>query len=269
MTRGTRGEPPAEQSPADPRRPPSFVAILSEAKRRLRSDPILGLPFVVAGVLVAVADAVRRWDPVPVATPDWVGETLSIQYSLFPSGPARTVRDASALVDLRSPFLVGAVGLETIVFAAVGVAGWATIARVLDAERRVGSLARYLGVLLLLGAIPELLGRRSVTVDTLPVSLLALVAISLVSVRLFLFPGFLVTGERVLPALGKSVRASRGASWALLSLVVVFGLAYWALALVPVVGGFLSTAVVAPLHALALAVVVDATESADGRLRGH
>ncbi|KTG14246.1 hypothetical protein, partial [Haloferax profundi] len=172
-------------------------------------------------------------------------------------GPARTVRESSALVDLEIPYALGAITLEFLVFIAVGFAGWVTISRSIDAEQRLGSLSRYLVVFFVLGSIPVLFGPTSVTLSSLPLALLGLVVVSLVSVRGFLFPGFLVRGDGVFAALKHSVQASTGAFWPLLSLVILFGLGYWVLAQVPLVGGFLSTTLVAPIHSVSLAVVLE------------
>ena len=235
----------------------SFVRVLKRVTTRLRRDPRLGLPFVIAGLVVAVADAVRAWDPIPVTTPEWTEQSLSVQYSFFPSGPARTIRALGAFVDLRTLYVLGALTLECAVFVGVGLAGWVTITRALDDGRRLGALGRYLGVFGSIGSIPVLVGPRSVTPDSLPLALLGIVVVSLVSVRFFLLPGFLARGDRVTAALTHSVRASKGAFWPLLSLVIVFGLGYWALALVPFAGGFLSTAIVAPVHSIVLAVLLE------------
>jgi hypothetical protein len=224
---------------------------------RLRRDSRLGLPFVIAGLVVALADVIRTWDPLPVTTPEWTERSLSVQYSFFPSGPARTIRTLGAFVDLRAPYLLGALALECVVFVGVGLAGWITITRALDVERRLGALARYLGVSGSIGSIPVLVGPISVTPDSLPLVLLGVVVVSFVSVRLFLLPGFIAKGDRVIAALEHSVGASKGAFWPLLSLVIVFGLGYWALASVSLAGGFLSTALVAPVHSVALAVLVE------------
>lgn len=239
------------------RYPMSFGRVLKRAMIRLRRDPLLGFPFVIAGLVVALADAIRAWDPLPVTTPEWVGKSLSIQYSFFPSGPARTIRELGAFIDLRTLYVLGALTLEFAVFLVVGLAGWVTITRALGTERHLGSLSRYLGVFGVIGSIPVLLGPTSVTFDSLPLALLGIVVISLVSVRFFLFPGFIARGDRVTVALEHSMRASKGAFWPLLSLVIIFGLGYWVLASVPFVGGFLSTGIVAPIHAVALAVLLE------------
>jgi hypothetical protein len=235
----------------------SFVRVLKRATTRLRRDPRLGLPFVIAGLVVALADAIRAWDPLPVTTPEWTEKSLSVQYSLFPGGPARTIRELGAFVDLRTLYVLGALTLECAVFVGVGLAGWITITRALDDERRLGALGRYLGIFGSIGSLPVLIGPRSVTLDSLPLALFGVVVVSLVSVRFFFLPGFLAMGDRVTAALQHSVRASKGAFWPLLSLVIVFGLGYWVLAMVPLAGGFLSTAIIAPLHSITLAVFLE------------
>jgi hypothetical protein len=190
-------------------------------------------------------------------TPEWVGRTLSVQYSLFLSGPARTIRGLSAFVDLRVPYVLAAFTLECVVFFSVGLAGWVTITRALDTDRCLGSLGRYLGAFAVIGSIPVLLGPTSVTLNSLPLALLGVVVASVVSVRLFMFPGFLADGDRPTVALRHSLRASQGVFWPVLSLVIVFGLGYWVLARVPLVGGALSTGIVAPVHSVALVVLVE------------
>jgi hypothetical protein len=240
--------------------PRSFGRILERTKTRLRQDPFLVLPFLVAGVVVGLADATRAWDPIPVTTPDWTEQSVSIQYSFFPSGPARTVRELGAFVDLRPTYALGAVALEAVVFLAVGLAGWLTITRALDADRRLDSLGRYLGVFLLLGSIPVLLGPTSVTFGSLPLILLGLAIFSYASVRLFLFPSFVASDDPVSTALEHSIRASMGLFWPLLSLVILFGIGYWVVGLVPYVGSALSTGVVAPIHAVTLAVLAERAE---------
>ncbi|WP_132059679.1 hypothetical protein [Halorussus amylolyticus] len=236
------------------------TAVLRAAGARVRRAPHLVAPFALAGLVVALADWLRRYDPIPAATPDWVGRTLSIQYSIFPQGTARTVRPVGGLLDLRTPYLVGSVALELVVVLAVGLAGWATITRALGTERRVGSLARYLGVLSAIAIAPRLLGTPSVDVESVLLGVPLVVAFSLVLVHLFALPGLLATGRGFPTALAASARRSRGRRWPLFWLVVVFGVASWGLARVPMAGGFLSTALVGPIHAVSLAVLVERTE---------
>lgn len=240
------------------------VALLKTVMTRIRRDPVLAAPFAVAGLLVAFADWLRRWDPIPAATPDSFERTVSVQYSVFPKGTARTVREVGAVLDLRTPYLVGAVALEALVVLAVGIAGWVTVTRALGTDRRLASLARYLGSLLVIGLLPRLLGSPSIDIASLPLGALALVVAAAVAVHLFLFPGFLAAGARFTEALRRSVVESRGRRWPLFWLLALFGIASWGLALVPVIGGFLSTAVVAPAHAASLAVLIEGVGSPSG-----
>jgi hypothetical protein len=220
---------------------------------RLRRNPVLAAPFIVAGLLVSLADWLRKHDPVSFVTPETLGDTFSIQYSMIPMGTARTARNVGALVDLRVPYFVGAAGLELLVWVGLGVAGWLTFSRALGVKRRLDALARYLAVSGLLAALSLVAGSSSVSVDSLPIMALTVFIYAFVSASLFLFPGSLVTGKSIPAGLLESVRASRGNRWTLFGLVVVLGLAYGTLAKVPVAGGFLSTAVVAPVHAVSFA----------------
>lgn len=233
------------------------VALLKTVMTRIRRDPGLAAPFAVAGLLVAFADRLRKVDPLPAATPDSFERTISVQYSVVPRGTARTVREVGAVLDLRTPYLVGAVALEGLVVLAVGIAGWVTITRALGTDRRLESLSRYLGSLVAIGFLPRLLGSPPLDIASLPLGALAIVVAAVVAVHLFLLPGFLAAGARFTVALRRSVVAPRGSRWPLLWLIVLFGLASWGLARVPFIGGFLSTAVVAPAHAVSIAVLID------------
>lgn len=255
------GTPASEMTSTSQTNAPMTVgAVLKAATTHLRRDPILVVPFALAGLLVALADWLRRWDPIPVARPDSVRQTFDVQYSMFPEGTARTIRPVDALVDLQTTYLLGAVALELLVWLAVGLAGWLTITRVLGSERRVGSLANYLGFVTMVTLVPRVLGSPSVEFDSLLFGVLALAAVSLVFVRTFLLPGLLAAGWRFTTALRESVRASRGRGWTLFGLVVLFGLASGGLARIPFAGGFLSTAVVALVHAVSLAVLLQRGE---------
>ncbi|OAQ53902.1 hypothetical protein HTG_06435 [Natrinema mahii] len=252
---------PGDDPTADPSastKPPGLRAgaILRATIVRIRRDPVLVVPYAVAGVLVALADWLRQWDPLPATTPDSLGQMISVQYSIIPQGTPRTIRRIGAFIDLQSPYLVGAVALELLVVLALGIAGWVTITRALNAERRLDSLARYLGLLSVISLLPQLFGSPSLEIGSLPLGALAIVVAALVGIHLFLFPGFLVVGQSLATALGKSVREPRGRRWPVLLLIVLFGFTSWALAQVPVAGGFLSTAVVAPVQAVSIAVLI-------------
>ncbi|RRJ31403.1 hypothetical protein EIK79_06700 [Halocatena pleomorpha] len=233
------------------------VTVLREAGSRIRHDPALVGPFAVAGLFVMLADLLREFDPIPVATPVSFGHTFSIQYSIVPKGTARTIRHINALFDLRDPYLLGAVALELLVLLAVGLAGWLTITRALRVERRLDSLARYIGFLFVVTLLFRIMDFQTITVGSLLLFILMVLAAFLVLIRLFFLPGLLVRGCRYTTALQKSIRTAVGERWTLFCLIIVFGFASWGLAQVPIVGGGLSTVVVAPIHAVSIAVLLD------------
>ncbi|KAA9396192.1 hypothetical protein Har1130_16095 [Haloarcula sp. CBA1130] len=233
----------------------STLGVLTSTLGRIRRDPVLAVPFAVAGVLVALGDWLRRHDPIPTASTDALSESLSVTYSVLPQGTARTVRHVGALVGLKTRYLLWAVGLEVLIPLAVGIAGWMTIARTLDTRSPLRALCRYLIALAAVVSIPQLLGGFSIDVNNVLLGLVLLAMALFVMTRLFLLPALLVTGSGFVTALRQSYRHSRGQGLLLAGLIIVIGLAYWGLATVPVAGGFLSTAVVAPIHAVAIGTV--------------
>ncbi|MFC7138014.1 hypothetical protein ACFQRB_19240 [Halobaculum litoreum] len=251
---------------------PTIVSVLRAVSRRFAADPMLVVPFVVAGVVVGLAETIRRRDPLPSTRPESLAESLQIQVAIVPSGTPTATRHVDALVDLQAPYLVGAVALEAVAGLAVVVAGWATLARALreGGERSAGSFGRYLGLGVLLVVAPTLLDGPDIDVDALLPGLLLLVVSAIVVVRVFLVPGFLLRGEDVPTALRRSIRTGAGNGWSILGLAVVIGTASWGLAKVTgPLGGGLSTALVGPVHAVTIAVLVDSladdpTDDADG-----
>lgn len=236
----------------------STLGVLKSVLGRIRRDPVLAVPFAVVGVLVALVDWLRQHDPIPMASTDALSQSVSIQYSVLPQGTARTVRHVGALVDLKTRYLLWAVGLEVLVPLAVGIAGWVTIARALDTHARLRALSRYLIALAVIVSIPQLLGVSSVDITNFLLGLVLLAIALFVLTRLFLFPALLVAGSGFVRALRQSYRRSHGQGMTIAGLIIVIGLAYWGLATVPVAGGFLSTAVVAPIHAVAIETVFSA-----------
>ncbi|UVE52119.1 hypothetical protein KU306_16025 (plasmid) [Haloferax larsenii] len=248
-----------EPTASESRRWLSTPVILDAVKRHVSRDPGLVVPFMVVGLFVAFADWVRMRDPIPLSASDGLSQTFSIQYSVFPMGTARTARRAAVFVDLRLPYLVGGLTLELLAVLAAGVAGWLTITRALGVERCRSSLARYLGGMSTVTILPWMLGSPSIDVGSLVLGALLFLTFTLVLVRVFLVPGFLAADEGFKVALWKSARASSGIRVTLFWLLSLFGLASWGLAQIPVAGGLLSTAVVGPVHAISLAVVVRQT----------
>nr|WP_252718819.1 hypothetical protein [Haloarcula sp. CBA1122] len=233
----------------------STLGVLKSALGRIRRDPVLAVPFAVVGVLVALVDWLRQHDSIPMAPTDALSQSVSVNYAVFPQGTARTARHVGALVDLETRYLLWAVGLEALVPLAVGIAGWVTITRVLDTHSGPRALSRYLIALAAVVSIPQLLGGFSVDITGFLFGLLLLAVALFVLTRLFLLPALLVTGRGFVTALRQSYHRSQGQGMTIGGLIIVIGLAYWGLATVPVAGGFLSTAVVAPIHSVAIGTV--------------
>lgn len=241
----------------DPWRTPG---VLRTTARRLREDPRLLLPFAVAGVFVALLDAARRRDPIPETTLPSLGETtVHVQYTPYPAGTAQTFRELGALVDLRLPYLLYAVGLELLAFCALAVAGWLVLARALDVDAEVGALARYAAFVLGLEVALRLFGAVLGHDVSLPLLLAipAFAALAYLAVRLFVVPAALIDGASFRRALASSDDATYGQRWSVLGVVLLVGVAAWLLGNVPAIGGFLAPAAVAPVHAVAIAVVYE------------
>ncbi|WP_435179030.1 hypothetical protein [Halorussus sp. AFM4] len=248
---------PAENVDRDRLPGTSVAGVLRESVDRIGADPALVFPFAVAGLMLSAVDRLRLRDPVPTTTAPQIGDvTVRIAYQFYPAGVRGTGTRPAALVDLELPYLARTVGTELAAFLAVAVAGWVVVSRALDAERTPGSLARYLGfavgahLLLGLFALFDGLGW---------LALLALVAYLSVAVRLFAAPALVVAGRDLRTAVRESVRRSRGETATVVGLVVLVGLAAWLLGSVPVVGALLSTALVAPVHAVAVVAFAEST----------
>jgi hypothetical protein len=231
------------------------TGILREAIDRLGRDPELVVPFAVAGVVLSVVGRLRLTDAVPTRVSDGLGETMvRVQFSLYPTGSETTGLPVAALVNLKLPYFLWAVGVELVVFLAVGIAGWFTLARAFGAERTMERLLTYLGFVAVVQAAFRLLG----AVDGLGfVTLVALVGLLAAFVRLFVAPALVVAGADIRTAVGRSSRLTAGEGVTVFGLVLAVGLSAWILGSIPVVGAFVSSAVVAPIHAVSIVVFLD------------
>lgn len=254
--------------------PVSTAGLLSDGADRLGSDPRALVPFLLAGVVLATANRLRRRDPVPVVTPERLQDGhLAVAYAVFPTGVAGYDTPVGALFGLRWPYLAWTLGVGAAAVAATALSGALTIRRldsrpVRDPDSDVGAdaaagsradLARYVAVAAALAGLGSL-GR--VEFDGPPV-LFGLLALSLVLaafVRLFAVPVLLVRGRGVAAAVRESARRARGRGWTVFGLVVAVGFANFLLGSVPVAGPLLSTALVAPLHAAAVVAFVRRTD---------
>ena len=241
----------------------TVLAVLRATVDRLRSEPRLAAPFVLAGIVMAAVDVARRRDPIPTSRAASDGFSVEIAFYLYPTGVADTARPLGAMVDLLPGYLLWAVGLELTVVLAVGVAGWIVISRGIGQSLAWRATARYIGLLVVPLWLVRLAGGAEIefTNGGLIFGIPLLVVWALVLVRLFLLPVCLVDGRGLIEAIRESVRLSRGVGWTVFGLIVVIGLGTSLLGSVPTVGGLLSTALFAPLHAVAAIVVYETRRS--------
>ncbi|ARS90075.1 hypothetical protein [Natrarchaeobaculum aegyptiacum] len=235
---------------------------LVAALETIRRDPVLLVPFFVVGLALAALDWLRRADPLP--TPEHVvfdGSHLDLHvtYVGYPTGVSQTTVPLESLVALHPHLLGWGLASYVLPLLAVTVAGVVTMARPMGREPQLRMVVSLFGFVLVVDLTDRLLG----SVDALQgmglwgLPLLALLLF--VMVRLFAVPGLLVAGRGLPAAIGESNRLTAGRGWQLAGLVLAFGLGAWLLADVSTVGALLSTAIVAPVHAVAIVVVLDAS----------
>lgn len=235
---------------------------LSTALARLRDDPLLAVPFMLAGVVLSLLDWLRELDPIPSVAAGGARETtIGLEFQGYPTGAPATARRVGALIDLETPSLAWAIGLELVALLAVAVAGWYTIARAAALEPTARGFGSYVGFVVLVAAASRLLGS---TIDvTLPglaglaVFLLVIIAVLIAFARLFVAPALAVAGATPSRAIRRSVRLTGGSTGSLVALVLLYGLAAWLLGSVPQIGALASSAVVAPLHAVSIVAVLE------------
>lgn len=242
--------------------PVTTAGLLRAGWRRLRADPRALVPFLLAGVVLATANWLRRRDPVPVVTPERLQDGhFAVAYAVFPTGVAGYDTPVGALFGLKWAYLAWTLGVGAAAVAATALAGALTISR-LDARPAAGSRAgpaRYAAVVAVLWGLGSL-GRVEFDGSLVPFGLLVLPLALLAFVRLFAAPVPLVRGRGVAAAVRESDRRVRGHGWTVFGLALAVGLANFLLGSVPVAGPLLSTALVAPLHAAAAVAFVRRTE---------
>ena len=246
-------------SPSSAQEPANLtvLAVLQATADRLRADRWLLIPFVLAGVVMTVADFARQQDPIPASYESDEGLSVEIAFYLYPTGVSDTARPVGAIVDLFPQYLLWAIGLELAVVLAVGLAGYIVIARGLGRSLAWRPAVRYVGVLVVPLWVVRLAGGAEIefTNGGLLFGISLLVLWALVLVRLFVLPVCLVDGHGVIEAVRESARTSRGAGWTIFGLIVFIGLGTSLLGSVSMVGGLLSTALLAPVHAVAAVIV--------------
>ncbi|WP_458207824.1 hypothetical protein [Haladaptatus sp. NG-SE-30] len=240
------------------------TGLLREAVGRLGRDPTLLVPFFVAGVVLGIVDWLRRIDPIPTTVSDSLRESgVTVTFLLYPTGTETTGLRLAALVDLKFRYLLWAVGLELLALLAVGIAGWLTFTRAMDAERTMdltrNGLASYLGFIVVIQSSFRLLG----LFDGLGwVTLVVLVGLLAAFVRLFVAPALVATGVGIRTAVTRSARLTTGEGVTVFGLVLAIGFSAWILGSIPVVGAFVSALLVAPVHAISIVVFLESRPNA-------
>lgn len=234
--------------------------LLSTAIARLRRDPGLCVPFLLAGCCLWLVDWLRFHDPLPASADSGVGNggiSIQLEYVGYPTGVTRTTPSLESLVGLEPAYFLWGLGLYLLPLAAVSAAGAVTMARAMGREADLEGALSLFGYVLLVDFTLRLLG----SIDALQaLGLLGLVPIALllfVSVRLFAVPGSLVAGRSILPALRETNHRTSGHGWRLFGAVLAIAISWWILGALPF-GAFLSTVLVAPVHALAIVHVLEA-----------
>lgn len=237
--------------------------VLSTTYARLGADPRLFVPFVLAGLLHSLLDWLRRRDPIPTLERGRpAGLDVTVEFAGYPTGVPQTGRPLESLVGLELPFLLWGLGTYGLALLAISAAGTLTIARALGVDATVDAHVRLFGFVLATNGAFRLLASIELLQGMGLYGLGPLAVLFFLYVRLFLVPALLVGGSSPRRALTESNRFVRGRGWAVFGLVLAIGLSAWLLAYVPAVGTLLSFSVVAPVHAVATAVVLERSPAA-------
>ncbi|ELY68014.1 hypothetical protein [Natrinema versiforme] len=241
-----------DRSDAYDRRAWSVVPVLSAAIGRLRRNPSLFAPFAVAGLVLAVVDALRLRDPIPALEYAGIDKaTLSLEYAGYPTAVNRTVLPLESLVGLEVPSLAWALGLHVLSLLAVALAGVLTLTWLLDGEAHFDPFPSYLGFVVAIDLVTRFLDWIAPH-DMGLFGLGPLAVLLAAMVWLFPAPGLIAAGVSPWTAIRDGGAWIRGDSWSAFGLLVVLGASAWLLASVPIAGALLTGAFVAPVHAVAI-----------------
>ncbi|ADB61923.1 hypothetical protein Htur_3057 [Haloterrigena turkmenica DSM 5511] len=184
-----------------PSNPPEFRRgqrnPLSVALSRLRYDPVLFVPFLLVGLLLAVVDWLHRRDPIPTHERTGLGTdgvNIQIEYVGYPTGIGQTLRPLESLIGLEPHYLGWGLALYVLPLVAVTVAGAATMARVMDRPVRFADVTSLFGFVVALDLLQRLLGSIAVLQEMGLWGFVPLAIYFALFVRLFLVPGLLVAG---------------------------------------------------------------------------
>ncbi|MDG5819170.1 hypothetical protein [Natronococcus sp. A-GB7] len=234
------------------------AGVLSSAASRLRRTPTLLVPFALAGLVLGGIDALRRRDPIPSLEHAGLDEaTIHLEFVGYPTAASGTALPLEALVGLELPYLAWGLGLYVLSLLAVGVAGTLTLTALLGGEAHLESLPSYLGLVVLFDLAHRLVGSIGLLQEMGLFGLVPLAVVLWVLVRLFAAPGLAAAGASPWTALRESGRWIGGDGWSALGLLFALGVGAWLLASAPAVGPALTGALVAPVHAVAIASLIE------------
>ncbi|ELY24434.1 hypothetical protein C500_18865 [Natrialba magadii ATCC 43099] len=192
----------------------------------------------------------RRHDPIPVLEYGGLEQaTIHLEFVGYPTATGQTTLPLEALVGLELPYLVWGGGLYVLSLLAVSAAGVLTFTALLDGEAHFGPLPSYVGLVVGLDLGYRLLSSAEFLQNMGLLGIVPLALALFALVWLFPAPGLVAAGVSPWNALRWSGAVVRGERWTVLGLVLLLGIGTWLLASVPVVGTFLTGALIAPLHA--------------------
>ncbi|PCR91197.1 hypothetical protein [Natrinema ejinorense] len=236
---------------------------LRAALARLRRDPALFGPFLLVGIALSLVDWLRRRDPLPAPERAGFGTNgidIRLEFVGYPTGIGQTMRPLESLIGLEPGYLVWGLGLYGLTTLAVSVAGVVTMAHAMGRDVRLGAVRSLFGFVVATDLFQRLLGSIELLQAMGLWGVVPLAIYCYLFVRFFVAPGLLVDGRSIQAAIRGSLRRTAGRGWRLFGLVVAIGLSAWLLASLPL-GTVLSSALVAPVHAVAIVVVLERDRS--------
>ena len=240
--------------------PRTVTGTLRYVISRPRRDPVLFVPFLLAGIVVTLLDEARRRDPIPARSTSRAGD-IEIGFELFsiPGGRQTTARTLGGLLDLQPRLLSWALGLELLCAVVVALAGYITLSRLLGTAWSPTAAGTYLLYVGLITGVRWPVGqfdfafRWWLLVILWPFIIIALA----IAAQLFAVPAAIADGDGLVAAIKRSNTAVRGRSFWIIGVIAALEFATWVVSFVPFVPTLASFSLVGPLHALAVAVVYE------------
>lgn len=245
---------------SDPDGSLSAAALFGGARHRIRTNPSAILALLVAGGIVVGLDWLALHDPIPTTGFREIQDGhLTVSFGIVITVLSRVTLPLASLISLKFAWFVWAVGLRLLEFIAVTGAGAYALARLLHVSLTVSALGRYAGAVAL---VTFGIGRFHFEGGSILLAIPLLVVTFILFVRLFAFPGLLIAGSPMWPALQESWVLARGHGWSLFGVILLVGVLNHLLASVPIAGP-LGSAFVGVIHAGTVAVFLRRTEIRD------